>query len=634
LIFEGGEKIKQNLRKVLFSILLLFSLLAIISTANAGTLSQSNIPNTGGTLTLTAGETYTLTGVLSNGLNIDENITIESSSSSQNAIIDLEGNGRAFNITSNGNLTLKNITIINGKINVTSGGTSDASGGAIYNEGNVTLTGCTLANNTATATGVIFERSRGGAIFNRGNVSVSGCIFMGNTALYGSAIFSDTYINLDVSYSVFFNNSGDKTISISYFGYSVLKDNFYFWTNQDLNNLATLLSDLTSELGAVNGFYYLNISTNTVLSVGETINIKSFLVNNESRPISSDLPDLFITLWYNSLQVNSFSYKTETTTGISINSLANTIDLRYEGGIFYQMPVNLKVNTKIVVDPVTANVGETVKLIAKLTNHAGNPISGATVNFYWANGTLIGSNTTDSSGIAIIYYTLAEEFNAMFYVSYSGNTTFNGSKSGNSSLVSNSKPTSPQNPIPQPQNPIQPNNPKVKDQLKYNKLGIAIKSITGSSLNSKDYSPASWKALQVAIANARLIMSSKVNSQAKINKALNAIKVAKSQLTKRNTDLVITKVKRLGNSYKITIKNVGKDSSTKTRLLVTCGCKKFVKAAKVKAIGAGKSISLKVKFFKFSKTNSHNKYFIINPFKEAMETNFKNNLFKVPRFTW
>jgi len=225
------------------------------------------------------------------------------------------------------------------------------------------------------------------------------------------------------------------------------------------------------------------------------------------------------------------------------------------------------------------------------------------------------------------YSTLAEEFNAMFYASYSGNTTFNGNQSAYGNLVSISKAPTPQSPTPQVQNF------RVKNQLKYDDLGVAIKSITGSSLKSKNYSPASWKALQKALANARQMNSAKnANSQAEINEVINALKIAKSNLTKRNVDLVITKVKRLGNSYTITIKNAGKDPSTKTRLSLSCGCKKFVKLVKVKAIASGKSITLNIKFFEFSKTYSHNKYLVINPFKEARETKYKNNKVKIPRF--
>jgi hypothetical protein len=160
-----------------------------------------------------------------------------------------------------------------------------------------------------------------------------------------------------------------------------------------------------------------------------------------------------------------------------------------------------------------------------------------------------------------------------------------------------------------------------------------MKSILASNLKSKNYSPKSWNAFKTAYNNAKKMNTAKnAKSQTEINNALNALKTAKSKLTKRNVDLKITKIKRVGNSYKITIKNSGKDISTKTSLLISTGNKKFQKSASVKAIASGKSTTLTVKFFKFTQTRSQNKYFTVNYKKQAMETNYKNNKVKIPKF--
>jgi len=160
-------------------------------------------------------------------------------------------------------------------------------------------------------------------------------------------------------------------------------------------------------------------------------------------------------------------------------------------------------------------------------------------------------------------------------------------------------------------------------------FAVAIDSATNSNLQSKDYSPASWKVYEKAISYAHKVNNSVNPSQSEIDKAVSDLEKAKSNLKKRNVDLKITKVKRFGNSYKITIKNSGKDVSTKTQVKIYCGCKKLEKVANVKAISAGKSITLTVKFFKYSQSKKHNKYFVVNFNKMAMETNFKNNKFKI-----
>ena len=107
-------------------------------------------------------------------INDYKNITIKSSNSSQNAIINCSNLGRAFYIESEAQLTLINITIINGP-------TFGQNGGAIYNYGTLTLTGCNFTNN---------EAGFGGAIFNCGTINLTDCTFTNNTADWGGAIYN------------------------------------------------------------------------------------------------------------------------------------------------------------------------------------------------------------------------------------------------------------------------------------------------------------------------------------------------------------------------------------------------------------------------------------------------------------
>jgi len=118
---------------------------------------------------------------------INKTITIQSSNPEKNAVINLNKIGRAFNITSGGNLTLINTTIINGNTSY------NTNGGAIYNNyGTITLTGCAFTENTA--------RGHGGVIYNNmGTIILTECTFTGNTVDFdGSIIYNKGTVNLNV----------------------------------------------------------------------------------------------------------------------------------------------------------------------------------------------------------------------------------------------------------------------------------------------------------------------------------------------------------------------------------------------------------------------------------------------------
>ena len=167
------------------------------------------------TLTLTKDYTFNpLTDVgLKIGIIINENITIDG------AGFTLNGSNLAsiFFVESN-NLTIKNITFINGNY-------SDAMGGAIYWDGdNGQLTDCTFINNHAKEGGAVLwlgengtisnskfinnTAEEGGAVYyknNARNCEINNCVFTQNNATeYGGAINSK--VNLTVIESQFNNN--------------------------------------------------------------------------------------------------------------------------------------------------------------------------------------------------------------------------------------------------------------------------------------------------------------------------------------------------------------------------------------------------------------------------------------------
>ena len=217
-----------------------------------------------------------------------------------------------------------------------------------------------------------------------------------------------------------------------------------------------------------------------------------------------------------------------------------------------------------------------------------------------------------------------------YYANFTGNSDFNGNVSNNQNLIAQNLIANSQNSNTFiPTKPHIPENSIAPKPLDYKNLSTAIKSVANSKLISSKYSPKTWNALHIAYNNAK-IMNKALNAktQKQIDSLTLALITAKSKLAKRNVDLKITKVKRSGNSYKITIKNFGKDVSTKTRLKISAS-DKYLKTPRVKAIAAGKSITLTVKFFKYSQTRSFNKNLHLNYNQEATETNYKNNKFKI-----
>ena len=92
----------------------------------------------------------------------------------------------------------------------------------------------------------------------------------------------------------------------------------------------------------------------------------------------------------------------------------------------------------------------------------------------------------------------------------------------------------------------------------------------------------------------------------------------------RAPDLVIYKVVRVGNKYKITVKNVGKAASAKTRLKLGYSKKKY-KLINVAPLGAGKSKIYTINFFKYAIHKKFKKYAWIDYNKAVYDKDFTNN---------
>ena len=348
---------------------------------------------------LTSGMEYSLNFQNVNII-INKNITIKSSDSSENAIINLNGHNRAFVIVSGGYLTLIGITIINGN-------TTGGFGGAIYNNGgSFNLTGCNFINNIAllggaianvgigTITNCTFSNNsinsssgRGGAINNAGSSTLTlfGCSFSNNSVnsssgqggaianvgsstltLFGCS-FSNNSVNstlgrggaiynevsiLNVSSSVFYNNSGDKTIYISG-GSCNLSDNFYFWViDYNNQNLAPFIANTINNPSLIGSFYYMNISYSSTIYAGQNLTLNYDLLYNGSVNLDN-FTATNITLRDNNVPL-AFNVKyTPRTIVIPSNNVSDLIGFYYNDEMFYKINVEQVTPTIININNTT-----------------------------------------------------------------------------------------------------------------------------------------------------------------------------------------------------------------------------------------------------------------------------------------
>ncbi len=156
----------------------------------AALISAITVANsTNGTVTLTAGCTYTLTAINNTADNggvglpdITGKVTIQGSGAT---IARSTASGtpvfRIFDVSSSGSLTLNSVTISNGLAN-----NGQQGGGGIFNHGTLTITGSTFTNNSAPSS----SGTSGGGINNSGTLNLSTSTFTGNSAQEGGGVFN------------------------------------------------------------------------------------------------------------------------------------------------------------------------------------------------------------------------------------------------------------------------------------------------------------------------------------------------------------------------------------------------------------------------------------------------------------
>jgi hypothetical protein len=203
----------------------------------AGLIAAINTANGNGepdAINLAAGGTYTLTAVDNNtdGSNGLPSITSEITIEGHGATIERSSAGgtplfRIFHVASNGNLTLSELTIANGK------GAASTNGGGIYNdEGTVAVTNNSTVRNNAAGDGGSNGGHGGGLYNDDGRLTITDSTFEDNAAGNGTTwggrgggVYSSTGQDVMVTGSTFNNNrAGNANTSFGGSGGALLSE--------------------------------------------------------------------------------------------------------------------------------------------------------------------------------------------------------------------------------------------------------------------------------------------------------------------------------------------------------------------------------------------------------------------------
>ena len=399
---------KMNQRKLIFLILLLFSIAIVINSSYAAEKTITSAGNFKSDINTAASEdTIKLDTSTSGGqfildknnvnVTINRTLTIQSANPSQKAIINLNKNGRGFEVTSLGKLTLINITIINGL---------SVDGGAIINsEGSLTLTGCTFSANSAADES---EANHGGAIHNVGGVLVlNSCTFKDNQATStGGAIFNSINASLTANNCIFTNNTAISGGAIRNFESSANLTNCSFTDNRadkdggaiynvDLAVLPTKTSvslyncNFTGNQAPDGGAFYSGEEDSSIIATNCI-----FIMNTASNGATA------YNIGFGVLSFKSCNFTEKTESSIELSVLFNGVcSVDTDCNYYVLIDTILSISTAVSNDKISINltaIDETYKV------SAGREI------YLYIDGKLVDTKTTNVYGVANFIYTTSK----------------------------------------------------------------------------------------------------------------------------------------------------------------------------------------------------------------------------------
>lgn len=328
--------------------------------------------------------------------------------------------GAIYNVNGS-NLNITNSIFDNNNAAVT--------GGAIdnYNVTNMTIYNSVFSNNTApfgatiatengTNTSIInckFTNNIANSIFPRSSILdlrennsfIQGCnIYNNNQGFNNSyAIIIEPNSNITINYNRIFNNTG-------YTIYNFAGTN----TNMDYNWWGNNTPDMTKIIGVIpKNYFVMNITNLTSLDSNGTVLIQYAFKLNDSSAFDPNLLPYFVTDVYTNVTsgaIDTFDARFDRIINSTLSVKNQTVEYTFITdneiqtlNVFF----NPKIKTIIEVNNVEGEDGETVTLIAILTDENGTPLAGKEIIFNIAGQ--IFTAITDSNGIATIQYTINKD---------------------------------------------------------------------------------------------------------------------------------------------------------------------------------------------------------------------------------
>ncbi len=371
-----------------------------------------------------------------NGISITKNMSIIGESK-QNTIINGTNTGRIFGISNTGlDVTFANLTLANG--NATGYGGAIASDSTYGSPNKITIKNCIFKDNRASTNGGAIQFS--GQSSNPPNLTISDSTFINNRANQGGAISnaasSSTITNSDfISNSavlrggVIYNNYGSFTVQFSRFIGNTAANGAVIWSDYGGNapynwwgsNTGPSAGAITASPVSVFSEPWLVLTAPTGITVAPNSN--SVIIGNlqydswdtyHDPTTEGHIPDGIPVTFAGDTLGNISPLSGVTSNGLILaNFTAGAtpgvshpiFSVDGSGAIAGNVTIAGVTPTNLAVNPASGNNGNSVNLIATLTN--GSPISGQTV-YYYLNGSLLGNATTNGSGIATLPYTITQ----------------------------------------------------------------------------------------------------------------------------------------------------------------------------------------------------------------------------------
>lgn len=223
--------------------------------------------NGGGTVYIDSG-TYK-----ENNITINTNMTIIGQNQ-ETTIIDGADTNNIFNVQSGVQVTISNLTLLNGTF---------TNGGAIYNQGKLTLNNNNFINNSAVNGGSVYNENSGtltvtssnfinnsatdfgGAIYNSGTSKVNDCNFTNNMAGMGGAIYN--YSTLVASGNSFTDNAACD-------GGAIVNEDVLILSSSNFSNNTAMCAG-----GAIINFNACTLTVTNSTFIGNTATFGGVVVN-------------------------------------------------------------------------------------------------------------------------------------------------------------------------------------------------------------------------------------------------------------------------------------------------------------------------------------------------------------------